>query len=205
MGIAAAVVGYLLGTFPSADLVTRVVTRGRVDIRSVGSGNPGTLNAMQSIGTAWGLVVLALDMAKGVAAGVVGQAISGDAAAYLGATAAIAGHVFPVWTGFRGGKGVATSAGACVAMFPAYVPVDLAVAFLGAIRSHRAIVGTRIGCAVWIVASVLWWGFGWSNLWGPAPSRWLVVFSIVGSGMILWAFRNATRPTPAREGGERKP
>jgi acyl phosphate:glycerol-3-phosphate acyltransferase len=197
MGVAVAiVVGYLLGTFPSADLVTRIATRGTVDIRAVGSGNPGTLNAIQSIGTTWGLVVLVLDMAKGVAAGFAGWALGGDAGAYLGATASIAGHIFPVWTRFRGGKGVATSAGACVAVFPAYVPIDLLVAFLGAARSRRAVVGTRVGCAVWTIAATLWWVFDWSNLWGPDPSGWLVVSAVLGSGMILWAFRSVGRPVP---------
>ena len=194
MGIAAAiVVGYLLGTFPSADLVTRIATRGELDIRAIGSGNPGTLNAIQSIGTAWGVVVLVLDVTKGVAAGLLGEFLGGDVAAYLGATASVAGHVFPVWTGFRGGKGVATSAGACIAVFPAYVPIDFVVAMLGELRSRRALVGTQIGCAIWIVAAGLWWGFGWSNLWAPAPSAWLLVFSVAGSAMILWAFWHADR------------
>ena len=103
-------------------------------------------------------------------------------------TAAIAGHIFPVWTGFRGGKGVATSAGACLAVFPAYVPINFVVAMLGALGSHRAEVGTRIGCAIWVAAAVAWWAFGWSNLWGPDPTGWLVVFSVLGAGMILWAF-----------------
>lgn len=196
MIVLAVVAGYLLGTFPSADLVTRVATRGRVDIRAVGSGNPGTLNAIQSVGTTWGLVVLVLDIAKGVAAGFLGGALAGAPGAYLGATASVAGHIFPVWTRFHGGKGVATSAGACIAVFPAYVPIDLVVAFLGAARSRQAVVGTRIGCAVWVVASVLWWSFGWSNLWGPKPSVWLVGFALVGAGMILWAFRHASRPAP---------
>jgi glycerol-3-phosphate acyltransferase PlsY len=191
----AAVVGYLLGSFPSADLVTRIATRGRVDIRTVGSGNPGTLNAIQSIGIACGLAVLVLDLAKGLAAGVVGRAVGGDVAGYVGATAAITGHILPVWTRFRGGKGVATSAGACIAVFPAYVPIDLVVAFLGAARSQQAAVATRIACAVWVVAAAAWWGFGWSNLWGPAPSGWLLGFALVGSALILGAFERADRAT----------
>jgi glycerol-3-phosphate acyltransferase PlsY len=191
--ILAVLVGYLLGSFPSADLVTRLATRGRVDIRSVGSGNPGTLNAIQSIGTAWGLVVLVLDIAKGLAAGVVGRALGGDVAGYAAATASIAGHIFPVWTRFRGGKGVATSAGACIAVFPAYVPIDFVVAFLGAARWRRAATATRIACGIWVGAAAAWWGFGWSNLWGPEPSGWLLAFAVVGSALILWAFDHTER------------
>ena len=185
----AVVVGYLLGTFPSADLVTRIATRGKVDIRAVGSGNPGTLNAIHELGTAWGVVVLVLDVAKGIAAGVIGGAVGGAAGAYLGATAAIVGHIFPVWTGFRGGKGVATAAGACVAVFPAFVGLNVVMALVLAVVSHRATFGTYLGCAVWIGAAALWWAFGWWNLWGPEPDVWLLVFSAVGAGLVLWAFR----------------
>ena len=193
MIVLAVVLGYLLGTLPSADLVTRVATRGRVDIRAVGSGNPGALNAMQSLGARWGAVVLVLDLAKGIAAGVVGRVLGGADAAYLAGTASVAGHIFPVWTRLRGGKGVATSAGACIAVFPVYVPLDLVVAVLGAMRSRRALVATRIACAIWVVAAALWTVFDWPNLWGPEPGPLLVVFAALGSAMILWAFADAAR------------
>ena len=193
MVVVAIVIGYLLGTFPSADLVTRVATRGSVDIRAVGSGNPGTLNAIQSVGTGWGIVVLVLDMGKGVAAGLIGRSLGGADAAYLAATASIAGHIFPVWTRFRGGKGVATSVGACIAVFPAYVPIDFVVAMLGAARSRRAVIGTRIACGIWVAAAVAWTVFDWPNLWGPPPGPMLIVFSVLGAGMIVWAFWHADR------------
>ncbi len=183
--------GYVLGSFPSADLVTRVATRGQVEIRRVGSGNPGTLNAMQVLGTVWGVVVLGLDLAKGIAAGFVGLAFAGDGGAYAAATASIGGHIFPVWTRFRGGKGVAVSAGACLAVFPAYFPINLVVALLSALRSRRAELGTRVGCAVWVLSACLWWVFEWPNLWGPAPGPGLLAFSVAGSAMILWAFSAA--------------
>lgn len=189
--VLAVFLGYALGTFPSADLVTRVVTRGRVDIRRAGSGNPGTLNAMQVLGTVWGVVVLGLDLAKGIAAGFVGLALAGDGGAYAAATASIVGHIFPVWTRFRGGKGVATAAGACLAVFPAYFPINLVVALLSALHSRRAELGTRVGCAIWILSASVWWALGWPNLWGPAPGPGLVAFSVAGSAMILWAFAAA--------------
>ena len=72
---AAALAGYLIGTFPTADLVTRIATRGKVDIRAVGSGNPGGLNAMKAVGTKWGVVVILIDILKGVAAALVGWLI----------------------------------------------------------------------------------------------------------------------------------
>jgi glycerol-3-phosphate acyltransferase PlsY len=197
----AIVAGYLLGTFPSAELITRIATRGNVDIREYGSGNPGTLNAIHAIGNAWGMVVLFLDVAKGVAAGFVGLALAGPAGAYAGATASIAGHIFPVWARFRGGKGVATSAGACLAVFPAYFPINLAVALLSAVRSGRATLGTQIGAAIWILAAAVWWAFDLPNLWGPEPGPGLLIFSVVGSALILWAFAAARRKAAAEPGG----
>jgi glycerol-3-phosphate acyltransferase PlsY len=198
--VLAALAGYLIGTFPSADLVTRIATRGKVDIRDAGTGNPGALNAIHILGNRWGLVVAALDIAKGAAAGFVGLALAGDGGAYAAATASIAGHISPVWTRFRGGKGVATSGGACLAVFPAYVLLDLAVALLSAVRSGRATLGVQIGCGIWIVASALWWAFDWPNLWGPAPGPGLLAFAALGSAMILRAFAAAKRDAGSPDG-----
>src|SRR5690349_1765058 len=92
---AAAVAGYIVGTFPTADLVTRLATRGKVDIRAAGSGNPGGLNAMRVVGKKWGALVIVVDILKGVVAGLLGWLIADEAGAYAGATAAIAGHIFP--------------------------------------------------------------------------------------------------------------
>jgi acyl phosphate:glycerol-3-phosphate acyltransferase len=193
----AAAVGYLLGTIPSADVVSWLATRGRVDLRVAGSGNPGAINAIKVLGTRWGLVVLAADIAKGGAAGFAGLAIAGDPGAYAAATAAIAGHIFPVWSRFRGGKGIATSAGACLAAFPAYFPIDLAVAGASALKSRRAELGTQVACLIWIVSALIWWQADLPNLWGPDPSVGLFLFSVIGSTMILYKFRAAARQVAA--------
>ena len=129
--------GYLVGTFPSADLAARFATRGSIDLRAEG-GNPGALNAAQQLGKQWGLAVLVSDAGKGAIAGVLGRAIGGPNGAYTAAGASIAGHIVPVWNGFRGGKGVATSAGACLAVFPVYFPLDASVAAAGAVGSRNA-------------------------------------------------------------------
>lgn len=193
LAVVAAAVGYVLGTIPSAGVVAWLATRGEIDLRAVGSGNPGAINAIKMLGTRWGLVVLAADIAKGALAVVLGLVIAGDAGAYAAATAAIAGHIFPIWSRFRGGKGVATSAGACLAAFPAYFPIDLAVAGASALRAKRADVGTQVACLVWIVSAALWWGADLPNLWGPDPSVGLLLFAVIGSTMILYKFRAAAR------------
>jgi acyl phosphate:glycerol-3-phosphate acyltransferase len=191
--VLAIAIGYLLGTIPSAAVVAWLATRGEVNLREAGSGNPGAINAIKMLGTRWGLVVLVADIAKGLAAGAVGIVIAGDPGAYAAATAAIAGHIFPVWSGFRGGKGVATSAGACLAVFPAYFPIDLAVAGASALKSRRADLGTQVACFVWVVSALVWWLADLPNLWGPDPSVGLFLFAVIGSTMILYKFRVAAR------------
>lgn len=189
--LAAAVAGYLIGTFPTAILVTRLVTRGKVDIRRAGSGNPGGLNTAQVVGKRWGVAVMIIDAAKGFVAGLIGWAIGGPDGAYAGATASIAGHIFPAWSPFRGGKGVATSAGAVAAVFPAFFPIDAATAALGAIGSKNAERAIQLACTVWIVASLVWWLADWPNLWGPEPTVALPISQTIGALLILGKFYGA--------------
>jgi acyl phosphate:glycerol-3-phosphate acyltransferase len=193
LAVVAAVVGYLLGTIPSAGVVAWLATRGEINLREAGSGNPGAINAIKMLGARWGLVVLAADIAKGAIAVVLGMVIGGDAGAYAAATAAIAGHIFPVWSRFRGGKGVATSAGACLVAFPAYFPIDMVVAGASALRSRRADVGTQVAALIWVVSAAIWWAADLPNLWGPEPSVGLLLFALIGSTMILYKFRAAAR------------
>lgn len=191
--VVAAGVGYFAGTMPSADAAARVARGGAVDLRSSGSNNPGALNAAQQLGTSWGVAVLVADAAKGALAGVAGRRIAGDTGAYVAATAAIAGHIWPVWSRFRGGKGVATSAGACLAVFPAYFPIDAGVAALCAVRSRNAETSVRISSMAWTLCAGLWWRRGWTNLWGPRPTAGLPAFAAAGSGMIIAKFAGARR------------
>jgi glycerol-3-phosphate acyltransferase PlsY len=185
---AAAVLGYLLGSLPSADLASRLATRGDVDLRARGSGNPGATNAAQVLGKGWGAAVLVADVAKGVAAGFAGHLLGGDTGAYVAATFVIAGHIAPPWSRFRGGKGAATSAGACLAVFPVYFPIYIALAALVAIVSHSSEVAAQVSGAAWIAAAIAWWAAGLPNGWGPEPGFGLVAFVVVSTVMILAKF-----------------
>ena len=108
-------VAYLIGTFQSASIVARA---SGVDIRAVGSGNPGASNVTRSLGWRKGVLVFALDAAKGALAVGIGLVAGGRPGGYVLGAAAIVGHVFPVWTKFRGGKGVATGGGALAVLSP---------------------------------------------------------------------------------------
>ena len=191
---------YLLGSVQSADIAARLAAShdgaGHKDLRAHGTGNPGGLNAAKVLGTRWGLGVMAADIAKGAVASALGRRIAGDDGAYAAGTAAVVGHCLPVWSGFRGGKGIATSAGSAAICFPAYTPVDIAVAgaALGLSRgsANRA---AYVSSSIFLVASVLWWRGGWRNLWGPSPTWGLPVYAALTGGIISWRFYSApTRP-----------
>ena len=188
-----AAVGYLIGTFPSADLVTRLATRGTVNIRESGSGNPGGLNTMRVLGRGWGALVMFLDALKGTTAGFVGLAI-GDVAAYSAGTAAIAGHVWPVWTRFRGGRGVATAGGSFASVFPPFFAIAAVFCGLCALVTRNPRLTMMLICPVWVVAGTVWWAADLDMWWGPEPAFGLVVYSALGAAMVLARFRGAARP-----------
>ena len=191
--VAAVVVGYLLGTIPGAVVVTHLATRGQVDIHSTGSGNPGAFNTFREVGKVWGVVVVVLDGGKAMIAGLLALVLVGDAAAYAAATAAIAGHIWPVWPGLRGGKGVAAAGGAVLGVFPAFFPINLAVLAFGVAVSRNSRRAMLLGMASWIVAAVLWTANDWTNWWGPDPGVGLIVFSVLGAGMVIVKFWLADR------------
>jgi acyl phosphate:glycerol-3-phosphate acyltransferase len=197
--VTAIAAGYLLGTFPTADLVARRWSRGTLDLRSTGSGNPGTANATAVLGTRAGATVLAGDITKGAAAAALGRAFAGPIGAHAGGTAAVIGHCFPVWTGFRGGKGVAASIGQCLATFPAYFPIDAAVGVATAAMPwwrRRAFGATTVSSVCWVLGGVVWWRKGWPNGWGPRPSAALPVASAISSLVIAQRFVAADRSRP---------
>lgn len=198
--------GYLIGTFPTADLVSRRASGGKVDLRTSGSGNPGAANAAEVLGKKVGAIVMVGDIAKGVVACAVGAAVAGPAGAHLGGTACVAGHCYPVWNGFDGGKGVAASVGQCLATFPAYFPVDVAVAAATAANpkfQQRAFLAALTSSVCWVAGGVLWWVKGWRNLWGPKPTALLPLAAAVSGSLITQRFLAAAAKRDAERADER--
>ena len=185
-------IGYLVGTFPSADLTTRLVSHGAVDIRHAGSGNPGGLNTMRVLGKKWGVIVIVLDALKGVIAGFVGLAI-GDAAAYAAGTAAIAGHVWPVWARFRGGRGVATAGGSFASVFPPFFVIAGVFALVVTLIRRNPRLTMILVCPLWVVTAAVWWAADLPNWWGPEPAAGLLVYAVLGALMVLARFRTSVR------------
>lgn len=111
MNLAAVLLGaYLIGSFPTAYLAGRYVQG--IDIRRHGSGNMGTMNAKAILGWRWAIIVFLFDVLKGILA--VCLSFPSGIDPILAASAAAAGHCYPVWLGFRGGKGLATALGAVI-------------------------------------------------------------------------------------------
>jgi glycerol-3-phosphate acyltransferase PlsY len=155
---------YLLGTFPSAQLVARA---SGIDITSSGSGNPGASNVTRTLGWRKGAIVFTLDALKGALAAGVGLLLASRGAAYALGAAAILGHVYPVTRRFHGGKGVATGAGVMIVLHPLVSVVLAAVWFAvsrltgkAAVASIVVVVAVPIGIAVtgvpgWEIAATL--------------------------------------------------
>ncbi|NUB44272.1 glycerol-3-phosphate 1-O-acyltransferase PlsY [Fertoebacter nigrum] len=146
---------YLLGSVPFGVVITRALGLG--DLRSIGSGNIGATNVLRTGNKGAAAATLLLDAAKGGVAVLLARWLVGEDAAQLAGLAAFLGHLFPVWLGFRGGKGVATFLGILLALdFPvglACCATWLAVAFLSRLSSLAALAAASTS-TLWMI------GFG---------------------------------------------
>jgi glycerol-3-phosphate acyltransferase PlsY len=144
---------YLLGSIPSAWLVS--YASGVGDIRRVGSGNVGATNVLRTSGVVPAIVTLILDIGKGAAAVWAARraGMPDDAAAAAGLLA-IAGHVFPVWLRFRGGKGVATAAGVFALLAPLACVAGAAVFVMTIAATRYVSLASVLGTIAMVVAAI---------------------------------------------------
>ena len=157
--LAVAVGAYLIGSLPSGFIVGRI---NGVDLRKIGSGNIGATNALRVLGKKWGYLVFAADILKGALsvalADIFSRQIAPDhvtMAKILAAIFVVLGHNFPVWLGFKGGKGIATSAGIMVAMFPIWVFLCALVIWVSSFRLTRYVSVASILAAISLPVSTL--------------------------------------------------
>jgi glycerol-3-phosphate acyltransferase PlsY len=125
-------IGYLLGSIPFGLVITRALGLG--DLRQIGSGNIGATNVLRTGNRGAALATLLLDSGKGAIAVLLARWLAGPDAALVAGGAAFLGHLYPVWLGFRGGKGVAT--------------------FLGTVLALSWPIGL-IACATWLVTAAI--------------------------------------------------
>ncbi len=148
----ALIVGYLLGSIPFGLVLTKLAGHG--DLRRIGSGNIGATNVLRTGDKKLAALTLVLDALKGMAAVLIGARFGPDAA-ILGGLGAFLGHLFPVWLGFRGGKGVATYIGVLLGLsWPAalvFCAIWLGVAVLSRYSSLAALVASAVtpGLLAW--------------------------------------------------------
>ena len=140
--LASAAIGYLLGSIPAGLWVGRLA-RG-IDVREFGSGRTGFTNVLRTVGLRWGVVVLVADLAKGAVPVIIARVLSDEPYVYtVAGLAAAVGHDWPLFAGFRGGRGVAASFGAALALNPiaaaALIPVGVGLVAVTRIMSLMSV------------------------------------------------------------------
>jgi acyl phosphate:glycerol-3-phosphate acyltransferase len=181
--------GYLAGSVPFAFLLAR---RAGIDVRFAGSGNVGATNVMRTTGTRRAILVMSLDVAKGILAVVLASVIhAGVTLTALAAAAAVVGHIYPVWLRFHGGKGVAVAAG----VFGVLTPIATALAA----GLFLVLVGVTRYVSLGSIAATV----------ALPPAAWMtgepkaVVLAAVGSGALI-LFRHRGNIRRLRDGTERR-
>jgi glycerol-3-phosphate acyltransferase PlsY len=160
LGVLGIIIGYLSGSIPTAYIVARL--RNGVDIRDIGSRNMGAANVMREIGIHEGIFVAVMDIAKGAGAILIAQTLNGSELWVFGAGfAALVGHNFPLFAGFRGGRGTATIIGiflvlasqsALVALVIVVIPFFVTIRFSAAI-----LIGVALGFAGFALLPLFIW------------------------------------------------
>ena len=176
-------VAYLLGSIPFGYLLVKYVFTSGEDVRDIGSGGIGATNVTRRAGVKGGLLTYLLDVLKGVAAVMLMRQFAGEDYFWIGAAAiaAIVGHIFPIFLGFRGGKGVATGVGVYLALAPYSVLTTLALWAAIVYFSRYVSLGSIIATAAVPLWTLLYYG-----LLQPSPHlKALLVVAIAGCALIV--------------------
>jgi glycerol-3-phosphate acyltransferase PlsY len=190
---------YLLGTFPSAEVVAR---RRGVDVTAAGSGNPGASNTFRLLGWRAGVLVFAMDAAKGAIAAGVGLVVAdGHVGAYVLGIAAIIGHTFPVTRHFKGGRGVATGAGVLLVIFPLLTLASGVLWFVIVRVTHKASLASIVVVVTYPIAVALA-GHPWGDVTVIAAVAVLVVARHAGNLKRLFRGEELGIDPGARDDGE---
>jgi glycerol-3-phosphate acyltransferase PlsY len=186
---------YLLGSVSFSVVIVKLAQG--LDVRSVGSGNAGATNVLRAAGRKAGAAVLALDIAKGVTAVVVPRILDAPPAVVgSAAVAVVVGHVYPVFFGFRGGKGVATSAGALGALAPVAMALGIVLFLVVVIWKRYVSVGSIVTAVAFPFLAWTCHRLGWSDYGG----RWLLGAAAAIS--LLVVIRHTSNLQRLRDGTE---
>lgn len=152
--IESAALGYIIGNIQFAVIFSYLLHRD--DVRHHGSGNAGSTNMLRVYGKKDGIITFAGDLLKGVAGALIGRLLGGENCAYMGAMGVVLGHCYPVFFGFHGGKGVASSLGAVFALNPLYGGIVSIVAAIVAIATKTISAASLSGTAAYLIIAFIW-------------------------------------------------
>jgi acyl phosphate:glycerol-3-phosphate acyltransferase len=181
------IAAYLIGSVPTAYWIGKIFFN--IDIREHGSKNMGASNTFRVLGAGWGILVLVIDMGKGMAAVQLAHAV--QSTDWLGTELmfwklifgllAVVGHIFPIFAGFRGGKGVATLFGVVIAIQPWTAVISIAAFLVVVVLTKYISLGSIIGVVVF--AACVWFAVQETNVY----MRW---FSVLAALLVIFMHRS---------------
>ncbi len=171
-------VGYLLGSISTGVVLSRMLAK--TDIRTQGSGNAGTTNMLRVLGRKAALLTFIGDMLKGIIAVFIGKwLIGGELGGLLGVVGAVLGHYYPLYFGFKGGKGIATSFGSLLFVFPVQALLAFTVFLILVGVTHYVSVGS-VAAAITLPLLVIFTHFAQPKLW--------IITACIGAS-VVWRHR----------------
>ncbi len=197
--------GYLLGNFQTAYLYGRLHG---VDIRQMGSGNAGTTNTLRVFGAKAGLIVFVGDVLKCALAVVLARVLFGGSRPDIlyvlmiyGAAGAILGHNFPFYMGFRGGKGIAATAGLIASFHPAFIPVGMVLFASVFFTTHYVSLGSLLVYAGFMIQLVI---MGQMGVFGMEQTALWELYTVAGLLTVMAYVKHRTNIVRLLKGEERK-
>lgn len=174
-----AVIGYLFGNIQTGFLIGRATKH--VDLRDHGSGSSGATNALRVLGSRAALLTFVGDLLKGILAVVVGKAIAGMHGGMIAALFVVVGHIWPVFFGLHGGKGVVTSIGALAVLFPYHVLALLVVGIAVAAATKIISLASLLGAITFLLTG---------SITAVMQRDWfMLAFVLLMSGLVFFAHR----------------
>lgn len=172
------VIGYLLGSISTGVVISKALSK--TDIRTHGSGNAGTTNMLRVLGRKAALLTFIGDMLKGIIAVFIGKwLVGGELGGLLGVVGAVLGHYYPLYFGFKGGKGIATSFGSLLFVFPVQALLAFTVFLILVGVTHYVSVGS-VAAAIVLPLLVVFTRFAQPQLW--------IITACIGAS-VVWRHR----------------
>lgn len=187
-GLCTAAVGYLLGSISFAVIVSRIYAKD--DVRNYGSHNAGMTNVLRVYGVLPAFFTLLGDFGKGILAVALGRmifyvfGITGMDAGYISGLAALLGHLFPLWFGFRGGKGVLTSIGILLAINPSVMAIILVLLIPFVLVVRIVSLASITGAALYPLLTYM------MKVYLGEPALVDTIFALIFAGLVIWMHRS---------------